>query len=101
MNNGDSGEDLKNTYGAAFAFNLSDGPELILKDSSMFYKKAYKNVFGYVNIWDSDIKNILTLKFGESALFYTYGDYLYQWEVHDATCGASTMRVDIFIYNLT
>lgn len=96
--NDDNGNILQTNYGARYVVTLTDMGEKFevqTVDGVAYCKEAHKNIFGWVNLWDSDIKNMIDLKFGSRVFLYVYRTYLYQWEID------SRGNVEIFRYDLS
>ena len=96
-NTDDAGNNLLDNYGVEdiMFYNQSNLTSLHTSERVIYCKEASKEFYGWKNLWDNDIKNIIDLPSSQVYL-YTLGDYLYQWEVVNVN-----RYIEIYRYNIS
>ena len=63
------GNNLLDNYGAKFMYSvLNESEKIQMAEGVSYYKEAHRNIFGWVNLWDNDIKNIIDLEINRSSI---------------------------------
>lgn len=64
------GNNLLDNYGAKFMYslNINSNEKIQTAEGVSYCKEAYRNGFGWVNLWDNDIKNIIDSKNNRSSI---------------------------------